>query len=70
MFSGGSGWDEAVDAAIADVPSHLRVVRPGYLRFADLPGFLGGATIVAFPLILRSARTAFEAVDPQLDRGG
>jgi glycosyltransferase involved in cell wall biosynthesis len=24
-------------------------VRPGYLRFADLPGYLGGATVVAFP---------------------
>jgi glycosyltransferase involved in cell wall biosynthesis len=49
VLAGGSGWDEEVDAAIADVPSHLRVVRPGYLRFADLPGFLGGATVVAFP---------------------
>jgi glycosyltransferase involved in cell wall biosynthesis len=49
VLAGGSGWDEDVDAAIAEVPSHLRVVRPGYLRFADLPGFLGGATVVAFP---------------------
>jgi glycosyltransferase involved in cell wall biosynthesis len=49
VLAGGSGWDEEVDAAIAEVPSHLRVVRPGYLRFADLPGYLGGATVVAFP---------------------
>ena len=49
MLAGGTGWDEEVDAAIAEVPSHLRVVRPGYLRFADLPGYLGGATVVAFP---------------------
>jgi glycosyltransferase involved in cell wall biosynthesis len=49
VLAGGSGWDDAVDAAIAEVPSHLRVVRPGYLRFADLPGYLGGATVVAFP---------------------
>ena len=49
VLAGGTGWDEDVDAAIAEVPSHLRVVRPGYLRFADLPGFLGGATVVAFP---------------------
>ena len=49
VLAGGSGWDDDVDAAIAEVPSHLRVVRPGYLRFADLPGFLGGATVVAFP---------------------
>jgi len=49
VLAGGSGWDDAVDAAIAEVPSHLRVVRPGYLRFADLPGYLGGATVVSFP---------------------
>ncbi|MDQ1747589.1 MAG: hypothetical protein QOD07_1852 [Frankiaceae bacterium] len=49
VLAGGSGWDDEVDAAIAEVPSHLRVVRPGYLRFADLPGYLGGATVVSFP---------------------
>jgi glycosyltransferase involved in cell wall biosynthesis len=49
VLAGGSGWDEDVDAAIAEVPGHLRIVRPGYLRFADLPGYLGGATVVAFP---------------------
>ena len=49
VLAGGSGWDEEVDAAVAEVPSHLRVIRPGYLRFADLPGYLGGATVVAFP---------------------
>jgi glycosyltransferase involved in cell wall biosynthesis len=31
------------------VPAHLRLVRPGYLHFTDLPGFFGGALIVAFP---------------------
>jgi len=25
------------------------VLRPGYLRFPDLPGFLGGAKVVAYP---------------------
>jgi len=49
VLAGGTGWDEDVDAAVAEVPDRLRVVRPGYLRFADLPGFLGGATTVAFP---------------------
>ena len=29
--------------------SHLRLIRPGYLPFADLPGFLGGALVVAAP---------------------
>jgi glycosyltransferase involved in cell wall biosynthesis len=49
VLAGGAGWDEAVDAATAEVPSHLRVARPGYLRFADLPGFLGAADVVAYP---------------------
>ena len=35
--------------AVAEVPSHLRVVRPGYLRASDLPGYLGGALVVAYP---------------------
>ncbi len=49
VLAGGSGWDDTIDQAISGVPSHLRVLRPGYLRFTDLPGFLGGATIVAYP---------------------
>ena len=27
----------------------LHLVRPGYLHFNDLPGFFGGALVVAFP---------------------
>jgi glycosyltransferase involved in cell wall biosynthesis len=49
VLAGGTGWDEAVDQALAEVPSHLRVLRPGYLRIPDLAGFLGGAMIVAYP---------------------
>jgi glycosyltransferase involved in cell wall biosynthesis len=49
VLAGGSGWSEEVDAAVAAVPAHLRLVRPGYLRFSDLPGYLGGALVVAFP---------------------
>ncbi|MDQ6649639.1 MAG: glycosyltransferase family 4 protein [Actinomycetota bacterium] len=49
VLAGGTGWDDTVDSAIAEVPSHLRVLRPGYLRFTDLPGFLGGALVVAYP---------------------
>jgi glycosyltransferase involved in cell wall biosynthesis len=49
VLAGGSGWDDHVDGAVAEVPSHLRVLRPGYLRFTDLPGYLGGARIVAYP---------------------
>jgi glycosyltransferase involved in cell wall biosynthesis len=49
VLAGGSGWDDQVDGAIAAVPSHLRVLRTGYLRFTDLPGYLGGARVVAYP---------------------
>ena len=49
VLAGGSGWDHEVDAAIAEVPPNLRVLRPGYLRFQDLPGYLGGAELVAYP---------------------
>jgi glycosyltransferase involved in cell wall biosynthesis len=49
VLAGGAGWDDQIDGAIAEVPSHLRVLRPGYLRFTDLPGFLGGAMVVAYP---------------------
>jgi glycosyltransferase involved in cell wall biosynthesis len=49
VLAGGSGWDDTIDAAIAEVPPSLRVLRPGYLRFTDLPGFLGGSLLVAYP---------------------
>ena len=49
VLAGGAGWDDQIDGAISEVPSHMRVLRPGYLRFTDLPGFLGGALVVAYP---------------------
>ena len=49
VLAGGAGWDDLVDTAIAEVPADLRVLRPGYLRYSDLPGYLGGATVVAYP---------------------
>jgi glycosyltransferase involved in cell wall biosynthesis len=49
VLAGGSGWDDEIDQAITEVPSHLRVLRPGYLKFSDLRGYLGGATVVAYP---------------------
>ena len=42
----------------AEVPAHLRLLRPGYLRFADLPGFLGGALVAAYPSLRRGLRPA------------
>src|SRR6202012_380351 len=45
VLGGGGGWSQELDEAVASVPSHLRLVRPGYLPFADLPGFLGGAGV-------------------------
>ncbi len=49
VLAGGAGWDDAIDATVAEVPSHLRVLRTGYLRFSDLPGYLGGAMVVGYP---------------------
>jgi glycosyltransferase involved in cell wall biosynthesis len=49
VLGGGGGWSEEVDAAVATIPPHLRLCRPGYLPFVELPGFLGGALVVAFP---------------------
>ena len=49
VLAGGAGWDDTIDAAIDEVPSHLTVLRPGYLRISDLPGFLGGSQVVAYP---------------------
>jgi glycosyltransferase involved in cell wall biosynthesis len=49
VLAGGSGWSDEVDQAVAAVAAHLRLVRPGYLHFTDLPGFFGGALVVAFP---------------------
>jgi glycosyltransferase involved in cell wall biosynthesis len=49
VLAGGGGWSQELDEAVASVPAALRLVRPGYLPFADLPGFLGGALLVAAP---------------------
>ena len=49
VLAGGTGWSDEVDDAVAAVPAHLRLVRPGYLHYTDLPGFFGGALVVAFP---------------------
>ncbi len=49
VLAGGPGWDPDVEPAIAAVPSHLRVLRTGYLPLGDLAGFLSGAQVVAYP---------------------
>lgn len=49
VLAGGPGWDDGIDAAIARVPPGLTVRRTGYLPLADLPGFLSGAIVLAYP---------------------
>lgn len=49
VLAGARGWDAAVDAALAQVPDRLTVRVPGYLPLGDLPGFLAGATVLAYP---------------------
>ncbi|MCW2913615.1 MAG: hypothetical protein JWN52_1683 [Actinomycetia bacterium] len=51
VLAGAGGWDDELDAAMADVPPWLRVIRPGYLSWSSLPGFYGGASVVALPSI-------------------
>ena len=51
VLAGGKGWDEDIDPALASVPSHLTVLRPGYLPLEDLPGFLSGCVVLAYPSI-------------------
>lgn len=49
VLAGGRGWDDDITPAIASVPDHLTVLRPGYLPLEDLAGFLSGAEVVAYP---------------------
>jgi len=49
VLAGGAGWDDTIDAAAAAVPSGMKLLRPGYVLYADLPGLLGGADIVTYP---------------------
>ena len=52
VLAGGQGWDPTIEPAVREVARRwpqLRVLRPGYLPLADLPGFLAGAEVVAYP---------------------
>lgn len=51
VLAGGKGWDDTIDDVIASVPSHLQVLRPGYLPAEHLPAFLGGAAVVVYPTL-------------------
>lgn len=49
VLAGGADAEPEVAEALATVPPHLRVLRPGYLRYDALRGYLGGSTVVAYP---------------------
>jgi glycosyltransferase involved in cell wall biosynthesis len=49
VLAGQPGWDHQIERALDAAPHRLRVIRSGYLPFQHLAGFLGGATIVAYP---------------------
>lgn len=49
VLAGARGWDADVEAAVAQVPPGLRLLRPGYLPLGDLAGFLSGAEVVTYP---------------------
>jgi glycosyltransferase involved in cell wall biosynthesis len=49
VLAGQTGWDDRIGVALDAVPSGVRVIRPGYLPFERLAGYLGGAELVAYP---------------------
>ena len=49
VLAGSPGWDSGVEPALAAVPGGMTVLRPGHLPVDLLPGFLGGAEVVAYP---------------------
>jgi len=49
VLAGGQGWDTGIDAALTEVPPHLRVLRPGFVPDGLVPALLGGAAVVAYP---------------------
>ncbi|MDQ3885960.1 MAG: glycosyltransferase family 4 protein [Actinomycetota bacterium] len=49
VLAGQPGWDGQVEQALHAVSHRLRVIRAGYLPFAELAGFLGGADVVVYP---------------------
>ncbi|MEO3938366.1 glycosyltransferase family 1 protein [Dermatophilaceae bacterium Soc4.6] len=51
VVAGGRGWDDEVEPALARVPAHLQVVRPGFVPDELVPALLGGARVVAYPAL-------------------
>jgi glycosyltransferase involved in cell wall biosynthesis len=49
VLAGGTGWDDGIDPAVAQVPPHLKVLRPGFVPDDVVPGLLGGAEVVVYP---------------------
>lgn len=52
VLAGGRGWDDQVVPTVEAVRAahpRLRVLVPGYLPLDDLPGFLSGAQVLAYP---------------------
>ena len=49
VLAGGRGWDTGIDAALALVPAHLTVLRPGFVPEPLVPALLGGAEVLAYP---------------------
>ncbi|WP_034621884.1 glycosyltransferase family 1 protein [Cellulomonas sp. URHE0023] len=49
VMAGGPGWDTEVEPTLAALPEHKVARRTGYLPLEDLPGFLSGARVVAYP---------------------
>jgi len=48
-IAGANGWDVDLAPSIARVPAPGRVLELGYLPLEDVPAYLGGAVLVAYP---------------------
>lgn len=49
VLAGAAGWDTGIEPALTAVPGGMTVLRPGHVPVELLPGFLGGAQVVAYP---------------------
>ncbi len=51
VLAGGPGWGPDLEEVVRAVPPRLTLLRAGYLPIDELRGYLGGATLVAYPSV-------------------
>ncbi|GAB3029842.1 glycosyltransferase family 1 protein [Parafrigoribacterium mesophilum] len=48
-LAGGKGWEQDIESTLAAAPAEARVAQLGFVPTELLPGFLGGAVLIAYP---------------------